>query len=68
MGFFKEKNFLRYPMGVWDFVESFTDDVKVRGFLSKVSSLSPLPWKKSNLVFRRTRIKAPARISAAYYY
>lgn len=33
-------------MEMWDFVQSFTEDVKVRGFLSKVSSLSPLPWKK----------------------
>lgn len=45
----------------WDFVESFMDGVKLRGFPSKVSSLSVVPWKKSNLVFNRVRIEGTAK-------
>lgn len=38
-------------MGGWGFIESFIDDLKLRGFP---------PWRKSNLVFSRGRIKAAA--------
>lgn len=48
------------PMGGWGFVESFSDDVKLRRSPSQVPSLSILPWKMSNRVFSRDRIKATA--------
>lgn len=51
LGCLEEMNFLRPPVGGWGFIESFMDDVKLRGFP---------PWRKSNLVFSRARIKATA--------
>lgn len=45
----------------WDFVENFTDDVKLSGLPSKVLSPSVTPWKKSNLVFSRSTIKDTAQ-------
>lgn len=59
------KNFLR-PPGGWGFRESFIDDVKFRGFPSKVPCLPVSPWKKPSLVFSRPGMKAPLRISVSY--
>lgn len=48
-------------MGGWGFMESLFDDVKLRGFPSKVPSSSVSPCKKSNLAFSMARFKASAR-------
>lgn len=54
------KVFPEASRGGWGLMESSMDYAKSRGFLSKVSFLSILPWKKSNLMFSRARIKATA--------
>lgn len=55
------KAFHEAPTGEWGFVESVVDDVAVRGFPSKVPSLSSSPWKKFNLVSSRVKFKATAQ-------
>lgn len=55
-----EQEFPEAPMGGWAFMETFIDDVKLREFSSKVPSPSVSPWKKSSLVFNRTRNKVTA--------
>ena len=60
----KEMNFPRGARcGGLGSVVNFTNDVKCRGFRSWLSNVPPLlrlPWKKSNLVFSRARIRATA--------
>lgn len=45
---------------------NFMADVKIRGFPSKAPSLSISPWKKSNLIYSRAKIKATAQNFCPY--
>lgn len=54
------KEYPELPGEISVFVESFIGEVKLRRFPFKVPPLSISPWKKSNLTFRRARIKTNA--------
>lgn len=60
------KEFAEAPMGGWDTVQGFIDDVKLRGYPSKVLSPSISSWNKSNPAFRRARIRQLTKVSTLY--
>lgn len=45
---------------------NFIDDIKLRGFPSKAPSLSISPWKKSNIIYSRAKLKATAQNFCPY--